>query len=864
MSKGMTMATSPAAVTPSLTVTRSDDGIASFSYTDGSFTKTASGFWDDTTPWAAGSYTLDFKKKSSTGNDSFLLESVADRTGIMIHDGKSKNWSEGCLVVGQSFIDSIYSDLQAQSLSTKAGTQSTIAFKVVNDFDAHLNLSATQEVKEGSPVTLTVSLTGAGGKNGLSKDVYVKLDDTGGTAIEGANYDHLNTLAGEVSIEDDPGWIKIAAGKTSVSVTLPTIATSASQAASASFKTAQISIVDYRIVNNGKSGPDYYKDEANILTASGGTSASVKIDSQSSVVGSAVNASGGNEGYNTLNQFAPGQTLGLFFDPYTIPDEFKISTSTGQVLVDTGFIGGHTYSGSLTVPGNSDGNLRIQVLTNDPGTAWTFTVTPQNTKAAPALPAAALAATALPAAAVPTASAAATAAVTAPVTIRQNDQYVLTNDTDVVGLTFSVIVNDTSLAGHTIAWKVAPSGLTAGALSDFPAGSALSGTFTVPQGTKAGTEIFVQELPTPTQVSQAGGIDTFSILLTDQATKDLVRASTGQAVAASFSVINSFKIASQIVGTSGNDTLAGTADADVIVGGLGDDLINAGGGNDFIDGGAGNDTINAGDGNDLVSVGFGTDTVDGGAGDDSIVLPRNKADVTITTNASLTTTVVDNSLVPLGTKTLKNVEHIRFVDQTFDLKSSSVHDLTVKNTNTGATVTTNGSPYTGPVKGLAYEYINITPDNLNITANRPNMFLHSGDGFDAIDVHGVNGTNVLDGGTNSNFLVGGTGSTSIDTFFVDDRNATADIWSTVSNFHAGDAATIWGITTKDFTLSWVDNQGAAGFTGLTLHATATGKPTASLTLAGFAKTDLTNGRLAVTFGTEPVSGSSYMNVFGIK
>jgi Ca2+-binding RTX toxin-like protein len=133
----------------------------------------------------------------------------------------------------------------------------------------------------------------------------------------------------------------------------------------------------------------------------------------------------------------------------------------------------------------------------------------------------------------------------------------------------------------------------------------------------------------------------------------------------------------------------------------------------------------------------------------------------------------------------------------------------------------------------------------------------SGSGNDAIAANG--GTNVLDGGTGSNFLVGGSGT---DTFFVDDRGPTADIWSTVNGFHTGDAATIWGVTPNDFNLNWVDGQGAAGFTGLTLHATATGKPTASLTLAGYTTADLTNGRLSMSFGTDPASGSAYMYVHG--
>jgi Ca2+-binding RTX toxin-like protein len=165
--------------------------------------------------------------------------------------------------------------------------------------------------------------------------------------------------------------------------------------------------------------------------------------------------------------------------------------------------------------------------------------------------------------------------------------------------------------------------------------------------------------------------------------------------------------------------------------------------------------------------------------------------------------------------------------------------------------------YNGPVSGLLHEYIGVTSDHLNIGVSNDDWFIHSGSGDDAIAVHG--GTNVLDGGTGSNFLTGGTG-TGHDTFFVDDRSASTDIWSTVVNFHAGDDATVWGLTPQDFDIAWSNNGGASGFTGLTLHATAAGKPTASLTLAGYTTDDMSNGRISVTFGNDPASGSAYMNV----
>lgn len=101
---------------------------------------------------------------------------------------------------------------------------------------------------------------------------------------------------------------------------------------------------------------------------------------------------------------------------------------------------------------------------------------------------------------------------------------------------------------------------------------------------------------------------------------------------------------------------------------------------------------------------------------------------------------------------------------------------------------------------------------------------------------------------------------------MDDRGPASDIWSTVVNFHSGDAATIFGVTPSDFTLSWANGQGAAAYTGLTLHAAEAGLPTASLTLAGFTTADLGNGKLTVSFATTDatggVAGSNYMYVHG--
>jgi len=190
---------------------------------------------------------------------------------------------------------------------------------------------------------------------------------------------------------------------------------------------------------------------------------------------------------------------------------------------------------------------------------------------------------------------------------------------------------------------------------------------------------------------------------------------------------------------------------------------------------------------------------------------------------------------------------------------SGVPVLAAADTTTNQPASVAGQPYTGPVGGLQQQYISVTPDSLNITATTPNWFIHSGSGNDAIAVS--SGINVLDGGTGSNFLTGGSGR---DTFYVDDRGPASAVWSTVDNFHSGDAATIFGIIQGSSTLAWADGQGAAGYTGLTLHATAVGAPVASLTLTGLSSADLTNGRLSVSFGSTTaaagVAGSPYLYI----
>ena len=109
-----------------------------------------------------------------------------------------------------------------------------------------------------------------------------------------------------------------------------------------------------------------------------------------------------------------------------------------------------------------------------------------------------------------------------------------------------------------------------------------------------------------------------------------------------------------------------------------------------------------------------------------------------------------------------------------------------------------------------------------------------------------------------------TGGTGTDQFYVDDRNPSGDIWSTLQNFHSGDSATIWGLNPNDFTIDLLNGQGAIGAQGLTFSATADGQPNANLTIAGYSMSDVNSGKLDVSFGHSPdtgsVSGSDYMMI----
>jgi hypothetical protein len=180
-------------------------------------------------------------------------------------------------------------------------------------------------------------------------------------------------------------------------------------------------------------------------------------------------------------------------------------------------------------------------------------------------------------------------------------------------------------------------------------------------------------------------------------------------------------------------------------------------------------------------------------------------------------------------------------------------DDAVFDATTNQPVAAAAQPYAGAAGGPTQELIDHSSDNLDVSVTSDNWLIGTGGGNDVIIAHG--GNNVLFAGGGSNWLFGAGGD---DTFSV--HAGGGDAWNTVVNFHAGDWLVVWGVS-QTAALSWLNGAGAAGYTGLTLDATAADGSSALVTLARYYGTaDLANGRLTTGFGGDPANGGGYFYV----
>ena len=100
-----------------------------------------------------------------------------------------------------------------------------------------------------------------------------------------------------------------------------------------------------------------------------------------------------------------------------------------------------------------------------------------------------------------------------------------------------------------------------------------------------------------------------------------------------------------------------------------------------------------------------------------------------------------------NTTTLATIQQWLAADTAAPARPPAPQNVAVHDNTTGTDMPNSSAPYNGPVSGVQNQYINITPDNLNVTAKADNLFVATGAGNDAIALHG--GTNVVDAGGGS-------------------------------------------------------------------------------------------------------------------
>jgi Ca2+-binding RTX toxin-like protein len=256
------------------------------------------------------------------------------------------------------------------------------------------------------------------------------------------------------------------------------------------------------------------------------------------------------------------------------------------------------------------------------------------------------------------------------------------------------------------------------------------------------------------------------------------------------------------------------------------------------------DILTGNGGANLLSGGAGNDLLRGGDGIDTAEFRGVIGNYTFGANAAAGITVVNG---PDGQDVLSAIEFVSFGGGT-PVAVSSLGSLKplVSLVRDGEAYYEVATAFSGtPIPGVQidYEFLGAATGEVAVGTDSNDFFnLLGGDDAAA----GGAGADILDGGIGSNFLSGNAGT---DTFFLDGRGGTTT-WSTITDWSAGEQLSVWGWKADSRVVVWRDD-GAAGFTGITMHAdlnndgtidtsvTWTGKTQAELPTPGqFAAQDL--------------------------
>lgn len=660
---------------PIIKVTRKDNGVADYTFTDGSKTITGRGFWDDATPWDSGNYKASywlFKRFS----DSFRFgtpttpDLIPSRTKIVFHFGTNTGNTEGCLVDADDFVDRVYTYLRGKNLAPGYLSMlnnrrkedfynkdwTPIDIKVEGDFSYDVQLSINggkSSYTEGDTISLEISLTGLGAPNGLSKDVWFHLN-FGGTGslksdLKSNNLASLPSQAGSLGLKNDNQWVKLSAGQQKVTVALDSIFDDLKEKT----ENFNVTIDDYAIRRESNiNGVVFYKSEGSFPINGSNDSINFDLKDQEEIFDKLIQ-SGGQGNFTFTAPVAPKQIIGGQFTSYIAPDRLIIKDGN-TTLLDTGSVSVTGMPINFRIPDNSAGNISVTVQAPLGGTLWNFSLvsggfTPKNQRSLNNFSPLFLEQPE------PLAITSEAKAIQPELVINTDTSSILTEgevylETEAIQpewvvntYTSSILtegkIYDTGQAtrftinrnGDTnqteeIGWRVKPTGDSPISANDFESGTLPEGILTLLPSVQTTVDINFERLDI-TGLSQEvldaiGPINDYWGLKQDGLqegeetwTIELFNPSTGNIIPASFNGNSVFSVRDDFFFV---EPETGTNDGELLEGNNLPNIIFGSGGDDTINGYAGDDTLYGDNGDDIINGGIGDDIIDGGFGNDTI------------------------------------------------------------------------------------------------------------------------------------------------------------------------------------------------------------------------------------------------------
>ncbi|AFZ28323.1 putative calcium-binding protein (plasmid) [Cylindrospermum stagnale PCC 7417] len=380
---------------PTITVTRKDNGLAEYTFTDGSKIITGSGFWDDATPWAAGDYKASywlFERFSSSFRFGTPTnpDPIPNRKSIVFHRGINTGNTEGCLVDADDFVGRVYEYLRVQDLAPEYPAMlasrvtndyynkswTPIDIKVTDDFSYGVQLSINggkSSYIEGEDILLEISLTGPGAASGLSKDIWFHLDFSGTGSfksdLKSNSLASLPSPARSLGLENDNQWIKLSAGQQKVTVALSSIFDDLKEET----ETFKVTIDNYVIRRESNiSGVVFYKSEGSFPINGSNDIINFDLKNQEKIFDKLIE-SGSQGNFTFTAPVAPKQIITGQFTSYSIPDRLIIKDGN-TTLLDTGTVSVTGMPIDFRIPDNSKGNITVTVQAALGGTLWNFSL----------------------------------------------------------------------------------------------------------------------------------------------------------------------------------------------------------------------------------------------------------------------------------------------------------------------------------------------------------------------------------------------------------------------------------------------------------------------------------------------------------